>query len=109
MLTAFFDADCTLCGRSRLWIDSWWKKGRLEWRPYEEAARFAPRWNPDEMLVRESRPGGERWYLGADAVLRLMRDGPWQWRAVAAFGRLPFLRSFVRLAYVWVARNRRRR
>lgn len=109
MLTAFFDDDCSLCGSSRLWVDSWWKKGRLEWRPYQEAARTAPRWDPDEMLVRESRPDGERWYHGADAVIRLMREGPWHLAAAAAFARLPFLRPLVRLAYSWVARNRRRR
>jgi predicted DCC family thiol-disulfide oxidoreductase YuxK len=107
MLTAYYDSDCALCGRSMLWVRSWWRKGGLTWRPYAEARHAAPRWDPDQMLVHERLDHGDRWYLGADAVIRLMRDGPWHFAAAAAFGGLPFLRHLVRAVYSRVARARR--
>lgn len=103
MLTAYYDTDCALCGRSMLWVKSWWPKGLpLDWRPYTEARPDAPKWDPDQMLVRE----GDRWFFGADAVLRLMCEGSIPFVAAAAIGGLPFVRPLCRLVYAWVARRR---
>jgi len=103
MLTAYYDTDCTLCGRSMLWVKSWWpKQVPLQWRPYGEARGTAPRWDPDEMLLRE----GSHWYHGADAVLRLMSEGPLPMTLAAAIAGLPFVRPLCRLVYMWIATNR---
>ncbi len=104
MMTAYYDTDCSLCGRSMLWVKSWWPKTvPLQWRPYDDARGTAHRWDPDQMLLHE----GARWYRGADALLRLMAEGPAPFVMAAAIGGLPFVRPMCRLLYAWIARRRR--
>jgi predicted DCC family thiol-disulfide oxidoreductase YuxK len=109
--TLIYDAECTMCRASALWLmRRALSSGRLEILPCRSrvrAERFAQVSEAACMTAMQLVLPDGRVLSGADAVPELLRRiRGWGW--VAAVFALPGVRPLSRRLYAWIARNRMR-
>jgi predicted DCC family thiol-disulfide oxidoreductase YuxK len=101
----YYDGGCNLCHASRLRIHAWAQRAG---RPMEyetlQSPEAAAKGYGDAMVLEAD---GEV-LTGADAWLKLMDLAPGPLRVVGWLGRIPGLRSVLKLGYRIVARYRYR-
>lgn len=107
-VTLYIDFSCRVCPALQPWVRSWWTRGGLKFRDWREVKAEAPYWDPHRMLLRVRDGSGEEWFLGAEAVLWLLKRGPFPYSLMGTVGSSPFVLPFVRAVYFVVARMRRR-
>jgi predicted DCC family thiol-disulfide oxidoreductase YuxK len=104
--TLVFDGACNIC---RYWVGYWQAltKGRVLYRPYQEAAADFPAIPPEAFVraIQFIEPDGHV-YAGAAATFRLLRHAPgrraWWW----CYAHLPGFAAMSEWGYAFLARRR---
>ena len=105
--TLIYDGSCGFCRDSVDWVRQRDRAGRIDYIPFQDAARVAPFAIPVPILaaamhvVRADRMV----FSGADAAPEILRLLP-RWRALAWVFALPGVLPVARRMYAWIAARR---